>query len=212
MTVTAEPLRGDRVEAGADDLGEDDDFALADPGRGRGLARVRARHGRGADRPPASRSRRPAARSPATSRRARASRSSAALEAALCLALLGVAGAPEPDRVELAKLCSRVENDWVGAETGLLDQLASLLGEEGHALRIDFRTLDDRAGAAGPRRLEARHADSGAAHSHAGAGYNERREECRAACEALGVESLRDADPDFAAPRRPRCAAACATC
>ena len=49
--------------------------------------------------------------------------SSAALEAALALALLG--GAPD-DVVELAKLCSRVENDWVGAETGLLDQLESL--------------------------------------------------------------------------------------
>ena len=35
--------------------------------------------------------------------------------------------------------------------------------------------------------------DSGATHSHAGSGYNERRAECRAACEALGIESLRDA-------------------
>ena len=34
-----------------------------------------------------------------------------------------------------------MENDWVGAETGLLDQLASLRGSEGHALRIDFATL-----------------------------------------------------------------------
>ena len=42
----------------------------------------------------------------------------------------------------LARLCSRVENEWVGAQTGLLDQLASLYGEEDHALRIDFRTLE----------------------------------------------------------------------
>src|SRR4051812_27759220 len=68
--------------------------------------------------------------------------SSAALEAALCLALLALAGEPEPDdRRELAKLCSRVENDWVGAQTGLLDHLASLLGAPGCALRIDFATL-----------------------------------------------------------------------
>ena len=53
--------------------------------------------------------------------------SSAALEAALALALVG----DDVDRVELAKLCSRVENDWVGAETGLLDQLASLLSQAG---------------------------------------------------------------------------------
>ena len=58
------------------------------------------------------------------------------------LALLALAGAEEPDRVELARLCSRVENDWVGAETGLLDQLASLCCERGSALRIDFATLE----------------------------------------------------------------------
>src|SRR3954467_5986877 len=65
--------------------------------------------------------------------------SSAALEAALALALLAFSGNEPPrDRRELAKLCSRVENDWVGAETGLLDQFASLLSAEDHVLRIDF--------------------------------------------------------------------------
>ncbi len=39
-------------------------------------------------------------------------------------------------------LCSRIENDWVGAQTGLLDQIASLFGEHDRALRIDFRSLD----------------------------------------------------------------------
>ena len=50
--------------------------------------------------------------------------------------------------------------------------------------------------------------DSGATHSIAASGYNERRAECRAACEPLGVATLRDADdldglPDAAAPARP---------
>ncbi len=56
--------------------------------------------------------------------------SSAALEVSLCLALLALAGvdADEPGRLELARVCARVENDWVGAQTGLLDQLASLFG------------------------------------------------------------------------------------
>src|SRR5918999_1309168 len=49
--------------------------------------------------------------------------SSAALTAALCLALVEEPGDQPGDRVELARLCSRVENDHVGAETGLLDQL-----------------------------------------------------------------------------------------
>ena len=125
--------------------------------------------------------------------------SSAALEAALALALIELAGAPEPDRVELAKLCSRVENDWVGAETGLLDQLAALCAAPGHALRIDFATLDlaQIPLELGDWRLAT--LDSGAQHEHATGGYNERRAECRAACEALGVEHLAHADPEAAA-------------
>ncbi len=113
--------------------------------------------------------------------------SSAALEAALALALVG----DEVDRIELAKLCSRVENDWVGAETGLLDQLASLLSRPGHVLRIDFRSLDVEARPLELGDWQLVTVDSGATHTHAGSGYNERRAECRAACEALGVPSLR---------------------
>ena len=125
--------------------------------------------------------------------------SSAAMEAALALALLGVAGADEPDRVELARLCSRVENDWVGAETGLLDQLASLCGQAGHALRIDFATTAVEAVPLdlGDWRLVT--LESGAEHTHAESGYNERRAECRAACDALGIEVLSQAGAEAAA-------------
>jgi galactokinase len=119
--------------------------------------------------------------------------SSAALEVALALALLAHSGRDEPDRRELAKLCSRVENDWVGAETGLLDQIASLCSEPGHAVRIDFASLDIE-----PVPLELGDwtlvtLDSGAVHSIAYSGYNERRRECREACALLGVASLREA-------------------
>jgi len=189
VTVTAESLPGDRIEARALDLGEEDAFALEDvePASGwrafvRGtVAELRAAghevracritiegdlpHGSGLS-------------------------SSAALEAALCLALIED---DDVDRVELAKLCSRVENDHVGARTGLLDQLAVLCGEEGRALRIDFRDLaiDAVPLDLGDWRLVT--LGSGASHEHAGGGYNERRAECAAACEALGISSLRDA-------------------
>jgi galactokinase len=120
--------------------------------------------------------------------------SSAAISTGLCLALLALADQPPPDDLrELAKLCSRVENDWVGAQTGLLDQFAALLSQPGHALRIDFRSLEVRPVPLdlGDWRLVT--VDSGATHTHAGSGYNERRAECRAAAERLGVDSLRDA-------------------
>jgi galactokinase len=125
--------------------------------------------------------------------------SSAALGVALALALLAHAGEPEPDRRELARLCSRVENDWVGARTGLLDQLAALFGRAGHAVRLDLRSLAVDAVAldlAGWRLVTV---GSGVVHDHAGSGYNERRAECEAACRLLGVGSLREADAGDAA-------------
>jgi galactokinase len=119
--------------------------------------------------------------------------SSAALCVSLCLALCAASGAEAPAPVPLARLCSRVENEWCGAETGLLDQLAALCSEEGRALRIDMRGLRLRTVplALGPHVLAT--LDSGASRKLAASGYNERRAECRAACRELGVESLRDA-------------------
>jgi galactokinase len=120
--------------------------------------------------------------------------SSAALAVALALALLAHSGRPEGDRRELARLCCRVEHEWVGARTGLLDPLASLFAEDGAAIRIDMRDLaiEPVPLRLGDWRLVT--LDSGARHAHSGSGYNERRAECTRACELLGVASLRDAD------------------
>ena len=133
--------------------------------------------------------------------------SSAALEVALCLALLALAGhelapawpadrreaAGALTRLDLARLCARVENDWVGAQTGLLDQLASLFGQRDAALCIDFATLaiEPVPLLLGAWRLVV--LDSGDRHSHAGGAYNERRAECARACELLGLGSLSEA-------------------
>jgi len=119
--------------------------------------------------------------------------SSAALSVSLCLALCAVSGAEPPEPVALAQLCSRIENDWCGAETGLLDQLASLLGEEGRAVRLDMRDLSAAPVELpfGGHRLVM--LGSGVSRRLAASGYNRRREECRQAAAALGVRSLRDA-------------------
>jgi galactokinase len=120
--------------------------------------------------------------------------SSAALSGALALSMLGMAGIEPGDPVELARLCSRVENDWVGARTGLLDQLASLLAGEGCALLIDFSTL-------AVERIELDLGDwtlavlpSGDRRSHAASGYNDRRRECAEAADRLSVDTLSQAD------------------
>jgi galactokinase len=197
ITVHAETIAHRLIRAHAADLGEDDEFALDDrsPADGwRAFLRGMVAELQTVGFPPVGARLQIAGDLPAGAGLS----SSAALEVALCLALLALHDdiAETLERVEIARLCSRVENDWVGAQTGLLDQLASLCGLTDTALLIDFRTLQiDRV----PLRLDAWHLvilDSGERHAHSrsGSGYNERRAECAQACELLGVESLRDAD------------------
>jgi galactokinase len=127
--------------------------------------------------------------------------SSAALEVALCLALIELGAQrqeqsrrrqPPHSRIDLARLCARVERDWVGAQTGLLDQLACLYGAPYTVLQIDFRSLSvsPMPLVLGDWRLVV--LDSGQRHAHSGSGYNTRRGECARACRLLGVTSLRD--------------------
>jgi galactokinase len=224
VTVAADPLPGGEIEAHALDLGETDRFEPgAERGREAGSAAGWRAFVRGAV---AELLREGVELRPCRLEisgdlpRGAGLSSSAALSVALCLALCAVAGSEPPSRLELARLCSRIERDWCGAQTGLLDQLACLFGERGRALRIDMRgqglepatrgqaldpaprgqALDPhmRGPAIEPVPLELgdHHLatlDSGAGRSLAASGYNERREECRAACRALGVDSLRDA-------------------
>ncbi|HWS80578.1 MAG TPA: galactokinase [Rubrobacter sp.] len=120
--------------------------------------------------------------------------SSAAIEAATALALnaffgLGVG------RTDLAVICQRAENDYVGVGTGIMDQYASLLCEAGAALLVDCRSLDaERV----PLDLEAAGlalvvCDTRVERGLADTGYNDRRATCERAAKMLGVEELRDA-------------------
>jgi galactokinase len=195
VTVAAEPLPGREVVVVARDLAEEYRATLGDrappPVGWRAFVR-----GAAAELAAAGVDLRPARLeiSADLPRRAGLS-SSAALCVALCLALGAVAGAPELDRLELARLCSRVENDWVGAPTGLLDQLASLFGLRGHAVRIDTRTLEVTAVALDLGGFTLATLDSGAEREIGASGYARRREECASAARALGVDSLREASP-----------------
>ena len=192
VTVTATRLSGEAVQAVARDIGERDEFSLHDVGTTEGWRAFV--HGAVAELLRIGYAV-PAARIEITGDLPRGSgmSSSAALELALCLALIELAGADPPERVELARLGQRIEHDWVGAQTGLLDQLASLSGAAGQAVLIDFRTLELE-----PLPLELGEHTlvtlfSGESHANAASGYNRRREECVEAAHRMGVESLRDA-------------------
>jgi galactokinase len=119
--------------------------------------------------------------------------SSAALECAVLGAITSAAGVAI-DRIEQARLAQRAENDYVGAPTGLLDQLASLFGETSTALLIDFRELTVQPVAFDPRvsGVVLLLIDSRARHGHAGGEYAARRAACERAVAELDASSLRD--------------------
>jgi galactokinase len=115
--------------------------------------------------------------------------SSAALEIATALALFQLAGTPlaRPDRPQVALACQLAENGFVGANTGIMDQFISALGQPDSALLIDTRSLDYRAvplGFAG-RGLKLVAVNSAVPHRHDASGYNQRRAECEEAASFL---------------------------
>ncbi len=119
--------------------------------------------------------------------------SSAALECAAGLALAGLYQLAVP-RPELAALGRRAENDFVGVPTGLMDQLAVLLGRAGHALLIDFRSVTGTSVPLDPAAagLVLLVIDTRVHRELTSGGYAARRRACEDAARALGVRSLRD--------------------
>ncbi|HEX7005203.1 MAG TPA: galactokinase [Trueperaceae bacterium] len=116
--------------------------------------------------------------------------SSAALELAVARAFhVSSSFEWEPERI--ARICQRAENEWLGVRSGIMDQLASAAGQEGHALLIDCRSL-----AVDPVPLPSGSAvlvlDTSTRRALVGSDYNERREQCEEAARRLSVASLRE--------------------
>jgi galactokinase len=118
--------------------------------------------------------------------------SSAALEMAVAWALL----AEERPAHELARICQRAENRYVGVRSGIMDQLASAAGRPGQALLIDCRSLELEPVPV-PDTLRVVLLDSAVQRQLGDSAYNERRAQCEQAAAALGVAALRDADPEL---------------
>jgi galactokinase len=118
--------------------------------------------------------------------------SSAALEIATAKFLQHSSGAELSD-MDLARIGCRAENEFVGMNCGLLDQISSTFGKKDHAVSIDCRTLEVE-NIAFPEGCALIICDTGVKHELTGGEYNERREQCFAAAKKLGVEYLRDVD------------------
>ena len=123
--------------------------------------------------------------------------SSAALEVSTILLLQKLFGISLRD-MEIAELCRRGENTFVGVQCGLLDQVSSLFGKRDQAVFLDCRSGDVRL-------IPFSHGGSlliiqcGVPHSLTGGEYNERRDQCFEAARALGVPFLRDASTSMLA-------------
>ncbi|MBS9524938.1 galactokinase [Litoribacter alkaliphilus] len=127
--------------------------------------------------------------------------SSAALECGIALGLnelfeLGL------KKVDLVKIGQLAEHTFAGVQCGIMDQFASVLGKEGHVIRLDCRSLDYSLF---PLKLD-EHAlilcDTQVKHSLADSAYNQRRKECEEGVELLkkyfpAINSLRDVDLDM---------------
>ncbi|HEY3670082.1 MAG TPA: galactokinase [Acidimicrobiia bacterium] len=122
--------------------------------------------------------------------------SSSALAVALTLALGGDGlDGNGLDRVEAARAASAAETAASGVPGGLMDQLASLFGQAGHALLIDCRAVTVTPIPI-PASIAVLVVHCGVPRTLVGSEYAARRAECEAVTASLGLDALRDATPE----------------
>ena len=120
--------------------------------------------------------------------------SSAAIEVATACALVANSELKIDPR-ELAVLCQRAENEFVGARVGIMDQFISLFGQAQKALLLDCRSLEFRLLPL-PDNVRLIICNTMVKHALASSAYNERRAQCEA-----GVKHLAKFVPNVAALR-----------
>jgi len=121
--------------------------------------------------------------------------SSAALEVSMA-ATWQILGGFELSRPDLALLCQRAENTFVGVNCGIMDQFISALGQENAALLIDCRSLAHRAVSL-PTKGVVVVMDTRKQRGLSDSAYNTRRAECEEGVQLLrpylsGIQALRD--------------------
>jgi galactokinase len=130
--------------------------------------------------------------------------SSAALEVSTAV-LFDLMSGLNIDRIRMAQLCQRAENEFVGMNCGILDQYSSLLGRADNVLLLDCRDLSNQITSISPG-IELIICDTRHRRELTGSEYAERRAQCEEGVRILskvypGVKALRDIDRDqLAAP------------
>jgi galactokinase len=118
--------------------------------------------------------------------------SSAALELATARTFAAVSGF-EWDAPQMAVLSQKAENQWVGVNCGIMDQMISAVGQAGYAVLIDCRSLAINS-APLPTDSFIVVLDTATRRGLVDSAYNERRQQCENAAAFFGVKALRDVD------------------
>lgn len=121
--------------------------------------------------------------------------SSAALEVALLKALRTAYSLKITD-LEIAKMGQAIENKFVGANVGIMDQFSCTFAKFGEAIFLDAKTLEFERVQIPLDDADMVVINSGIAHRHSAGSYNQRRAECEEACRLLGIKQLRDVSVD----------------
>lgn len=125
--------------------------------------------------------------------------SSAALESTYAYAINELFGENKIDKFDLARVGQSTEHNYCGVKCGIMDQFASVFGQEGSLMRLDCRSLEYKYYPFNPEGYKLVLVDSVVKHELASSAYNKRRESCEAVVKAMqeahpNVEFLRDAD------------------
>ena len=116
--------------------------------------------------------------------------SSAALELASARIFASVSGL-EWNAAYMARVGQRAENEWVGVNCGIMDQMASAACRQGHALFLDCRSLEMEHVPL-PGHVAVVVMDTSTRRGLVDSAYNERRSQCEQAARFFGVKALRD--------------------
>ncbi len=116
--------------------------------------------------------------------------SSAGLELATARAFTAVSNI-EWDAPKMALYSQQAENEWVGVNCGIMDQMISATGKAGHAVLIDCRSLATESVPL-PSGTAVVVMDTSTRRGLVDSAYNERRQQCETAAKFFGVPALRD--------------------
>ena len=130
--------------------------------------------------------------------------SSAALESCYACALNDLFGENKVSKWDMALAGQATEHNYCGVNCGIMDQFASVFGQEGKLMRLDCRSREFEYFPFDPKGYKLVLVDSVVKHELASSAYNDRRKSCENVVEAIQkkypektVETLRDADWDM---------------